>query len=94
MRFGKASIQTKILIAILLVALIVAIIGIIGRVQATKTERDALTDEVQKLTQSNAALSEEIENSDDEDRIAAVARDKLGLVTSGEIIFEDGNTED
>ncbi len=94
MRFGKATIQTKILIVILLVALIIAIVGIIGRVQATKAERDDLTDEVQKLTQSNAALSEEIENSDDEDRIAAVARDKLGLVTSGEIIFEDGNTAD
>ena len=37
--------------------------------------------------QTNADLADAVENSGDSDRQADIARDKLGLVEPGEVIF-------
>ena len=39
--------------------------------------------------QTNAALSEDIEKMDTDEGVKEVARDKLGLVSEGEITFYD-----
>ena len=40
-------------------------------------------------TQTNAALQEEIDNSDDPDTVLEVAKERLGLVNKDEVIFND-----
>jgi cell division protein FtsB len=46
-----------------------------------------LTRQVAAQIQVNADLADAIEHSDDRDRKEDVAREKLGLVAPGEIIF-------
>ena len=48
-----------------------------------------MSQEVQDQEENNAALADDIENCDDPDRIAAIAREKLGLVGQDEIVFID-----
>ena len=59
------------------------------RIEAAEAARDALADEVLALAVGNASLEYEIEHSNDLDMVEKVARDKLGLVLPGEIIYYD-----
>ncbi len=59
------------------------------RIEAAEAARDALADEALALAVGNASLEYEIEHSNDLDMVEKVARDKLGLVLPGEIIYYD-----
>ena len=60
-----------------------------ARIEAAQQARDALAAEALALAVSNASLEYEIEHSADLDMVERVARDKLGLVLPGEIIYYD-----
>lgn len=60
-----------------------------GRIEEALSAKEALADEALALAVSNAALEYEIEHSGDLDMVERVARDKLGLVLPGEIIYYD-----
>ena len=60
-----------------------------ARIEEAELAKEALADEVLALAVSNAALEYEIEHSGDLDMVEKVARDKLGLVLPGEIIYYD-----
>ena len=58
-----------------------------GQIQEAQAQRDTLSQQVAEQTQINAELAEDVANPDDPDRIADIARDKLGLVAPGEKVF-------
>ena len=89
MKLKRAGIGTKFVILVLLVASVTALLSHHGRLAQVKLERDTLSQEVQDQEENNAALADDIENCDDPDRIAAIAREKLGLVGQDEIVFID-----
>ena len=89
MKLKRAGIGTKFVILVLLVASVTALLTLNGRLEQAKLERDPLSQEVQDQEENNAALADDIENCDDPDRIAAIAREKLGLVGQDEIVFID-----
>ena len=89
MKLKRAGIGTKFVILVLLVASVTALLTLNGRLEQAKLERDTLSHEVQDQEENNAALADDIENCDDPDRIAAIAREKLGLVGQDEIVFID-----
>lgn len=89
MKTKRAGIGTKFVILVLLVASITALLTLNSRLEQAKLERDTLSQEVRDQEENNAALADDIENSDDPDRIAAIAREKLGLVGQDEIVFID-----
>ena len=89
MKTKRAGIGTKFVILVLLVASITALLTLNSRLEQAKLERDTLSQEVQDQEENNAALADDIENSDAPDRIAAIAREKLGLVGQDEIVFID-----
>ncbi len=60
-----------------------------ARIEEAELAKEALADEALALAVSNAALEYEIEHSGDLDMVEKVARDKLGLVLPGEIIYYD-----
>ena len=60
-----------------------------ARIEAAELAKEALAEEALALAVSNAALEYEIEHSGDLDMVERVARDKLGLVLPGEIIYYD-----
>ena len=86
-RTKKAGLLTKLVVLALLIYLAIALLNLQGRIRQTQAERDSLSRQVAEQTQTNADLAEDIANPDDPDRIADIARDKLGLVVPGEKVF-------
>lgn len=89
MKFKKAGIITKIVIAALLVYAVVSLVTVRSKTTALNAQTQQLQQQVTDMTQSNAELEYKIEHSEDADTIEEIARDKLGLVKPGEKIFYD-----
>lgn len=87
MRVTRASLLTKIVILALLIIVAISLLELSGRMDQAQAQKEDLARQVAAQTQVNADLEDAIEHSDDPERIADVARDKLGLVAPGEIIF-------
>ncbi len=87
MHVKRAGLLTKLLILVLLVAVASSLLELNSRLNQAQAQKDALIRQVSAQAQTNADLADAIEHSDDLDRITDVAREKLGLVTPGEIIF-------
>ena len=87
MRIARAGRLTKILILVLLIAVAISLLELNKQVEQAQARKEDLTRQVAVQTQTNADLADAIEHSDDLDRIEDVAREKLGLVKPGEIIF-------
>ena len=83
----KAGLLTKLVILALLIYLATSLLNLQSRIRATQAERDTLSRQVAEQTQVNADLAEDVANPDDPDRIADIARDKLGLVVPGEKVI-------
>lgn len=83
----KASLITKLVVLALLIYLATTLLNLRGQINTARAEQSDLNRQVTEQSEKNAELSDAIENSDDPDRIAAVARDKLGLIKPGEKIF-------
>ena len=87
MHITRSSLLTKLLILILLIAVLTALIKINGQLDQLLGQVEREKREVAIQTQANAGLADAIERSGDPGQIEDVARDKLGLVKQGEIIF-------
>ena len=73
----------------LLVYTVLSLTRMNERIARAEETRNALAAQAQALAVSNASLEYEIEHSDDLDMVEKVARDKLGLVLPGEIVYYD-----
>ena len=89
MKFKKAGIITKIVIAALLVYAVVSLVTVRSKTAALNAQTQQLQQQVTDMMQSNSELEYKIEHSEDADTIEEIARDKLGLVKPGEKIFYD-----
>ena len=87
MRVTRASLLTKIVILALLIIVAISLLELSSRMDQAQAQKEDLARQVAAQTQINADLQDAIGHSDDPERIADVARDKLGLVAPGEIIF-------
>ncbi len=77
-----------IVLGILLAASLLGERGLIGLIQMRQT-RAALAREVERLTATNAALADEVRAlRTDPGRLEAIAREELGLVKPGELVYE------
>ena len=83
----KAGLLTKLVILALLIYLATSLLNLQSRIRQTQAERDALSRQVAEQTQVNADLAVDVANPADPDRIADIARDKLGLVVPGEKVI-------
>ena len=87
MKVKKASLLTKVVILALLIG---AATGLLSMRSQLQTAQDDLADaqkQVEEQKQINADLADAVENSNDPERQADLARDKLGLVGPGEYVF-------
>ncbi len=88
-KFKKASLITKLIIMILLVYSMVTLVYLQRQLSTKQLEREALEEQIIQVQQENAVLVEDIEALGTKEGIEAVAREKLGLVSKGEITFYD-----
>ena len=89
MKFKKASIFTKLVIAALMVYAVISLFMVHRQTRQLQDRAATLQQQVSEMTQSNAELPYQIDHSEDDDMIESVAREKLGLVKPGEKIFYD-----
>ena len=89
MRFKRSSLLTKLLILVLVAYATVTLVSL----QSQVTEKQALAEELQTsidaTNQENLRLEQAINALGTDAGVEAVARQKLGLVAKGEIIFYD-----
>ena len=89
MKFKKASIFTKLVIAVLMVYAVISLFMVHRQTRQLQDRAATLQQQVSEMTQSNGELQYQIDHSEDDDMIESVAREKLGLVKPGEKIFYD-----
>lgn len=89
MRFKRSSLLTKILILVLVVYATVTLVSLQSQVTAKNAEAAALEAKIAAEKQENLRLEQAIDELDTQEGIEAVARQKLGMVSRGEIVFYD-----
>ncbi|MEG0825256.1 MAG: cell division protein FtsL [Oscillospiraceae bacterium] len=89
MKMKKAGLLTKLVVLALLIATATTILNLRAQLTEAAVQQQELTEQVDRQKQENDALTAAIEDSDDPQRVEAIAREKLGLVVPGEIIFYD-----
>ena len=89
MKLKRSGILTKIVILGILAYLLVAYARTQIRIGEAEDTKLSLQAQVRTLSVENAALEYEISHCQDPETIEKVAREKLGLVLPGEIVFYD-----
>ena len=89
MRFKRSSLLTKILILALVVYATVTLVSLQAQVTEKNAQAEALQSQIDTEKQENFRLEQAIDNLDTQEGIEAVARQKLGMVSRGEIVFYD-----
>ena len=87
----RAGMATKLLVLVLLAAVAAALLSTQARLDAAKSDREALSRQVQEQREANAALADDIAHSGDPDYLADIARSRLGLLEPDEIEFVDSS---
>ena len=90
-RTKKTGVATKLIILILLLAVSLSLMSVRAQMQTAQEELDALQQLVYSQTEINAGLMEDIAGAGDPDKLADIAREKLGLVEPGERVFASTN---
>ncbi len=89
MKIRRSSIITKLIIVILIGYAMVNLISLSSKIQSAEQAKIELEKKAAELAERNAAIEHAILNSNDPETIKSVAREKLGLVMPGEIVFYD-----
>ena len=89
MKFVKSSLLVKLIILIVVVYATVTLVSLRRQISAKQAEAAQLTSSITSVEQENSRLNDAIETIDTDAGVEAVAREKLGMVAEGEIVFED-----
>ena len=89
MRFKRSSLLTKILILVLVVYATVTLVSLESQGAEETAEAAALEHSIDAAKQENLRLEQAIDTLDTDEGVVAAARQKLGWVTEGEIVFYD-----
>lgn len=89
MRFKGSSLLTKILILVMVVYAAVTLVSLQNQVTVRQTEAQRLESEIEAARQENLRLEQAIANLDTDEGVESIARQKLGLVAKGEIVYYD-----
>lgn len=89
MRFQKSSLVTKLLVLVLVVYATVTLVRLQDQLTAKKAEAAQMSQELDAIEQENQRLEQAIDALDTDEGIAAVARQKLGMINRNQIVFYD-----
>ena len=92
MRFRRAGIITIVVIVVLMVYASVTLINMNKRINEAQAQHEALSQHVAEKEVSNAEIQYAIDNKDDDETKADIARDSLGLVDPDEKVFLDSGS--
>jgi len=87
MRLRKSSMLTRLIVLALAVYAIVTLLGLQTQISQQEEANTALREQISATAQENQRLQQAIERVGSREGVEEVARNKLGLVAEGEIIF-------
>lgn len=87
MRLRKSSMLTRLIVLALAVYAIVTLLGLQTQISQQEEANSMLSEQINATAQENQRLQQAIERVGSREGVEEVARNKLGLVTEGEIIF-------
>ena len=87
MKLRRSGMFTKLVLLALIVYGMVNLWGMWGRITEARYVQDGLAEQIERLESANAEREYRLENLDDDSVIEQIARDELGLVMPGEIVF-------
>ena len=82
-----------VVVGILIVVILVACVGLISRLHSNNERIAELNGEIVKERQREQDIEEYKEYTQTREYIEEVAREKLGLVYEGEVIFKEGTSQ-
>ena len=89
MRFKRSSLLTKLLVLILVAYATVTLVSLESQVAEKNAEAEQLASSIESAKQENLRLEQAIETLDTDEGVIDAARQKLGWVSEGEIVFYD-----
>lgn len=89
MRFKRSSLLTKLLVLILVAYATVTLVSLESQVTEKNAEAQQLESSIESAKQENLRLEQAIETLDTDEGVIDAARQKLGWVSEGEIVFYD-----
>ena len=89
MRFKRSSLVTKLLLLALVIYAAVTLVSLQEQVEQSRAQEKILEDSIASEQQENRRLEEAINALGTDIGVEQVARDKLGWVSDGEIVFYD-----
>lgn len=89
MKFVKSSLLVKLVILILVVYATVTLVSLRQQISEKNEQEATLTGSIAATTQKNNRIQDAIDALGTDAGVEAVARDKLGMVDEGDIIFYD-----
>lgn len=93
MRLKKSSIWTKLLLLVVAIYAIVTLVSLRDRVNAANAEVAALEQQVLYAEQEQALMEQSLQELGTDKSIMKIARTRLGMVESGEIVFYDADVQ-
>lgn len=93
MRLKKSSVWTKLLLLVVAVYAVVTLVSLQDRVTAAHVEVSALEQQVLYAEQEKALAEEALRDLGTDKSVKRIARTRLGMVESGEIIFIDADAQ-
>ena len=88
-KFRRSSLLTKVVVLLVVVSATVILVSQRSQIRCNQAQYQELAGEAAGLQQENQNLRSDIEGLDSDESVKKIARDKLGLVGNGEIIFSD-----
>ena len=89
MKFKRVGTITKFVLLILGVYMAILLLSVRTQIRSAEADLQALQTQVDEQTTINASLAADIANRNDPDTVLAIAKERMRLVESGEIIFYD-----
>lgn len=89
MKRRKSSLITKLIVLAIAVYATTTLMSMQTQIQSAETRKADLESQIEAAKLENQKLEDAIDQYSLEDRTEQIAREKLGLVTYGEIVFYD-----
>lgn len=89
MKLVKSPILLKIIVLIIVVYATVSLVNLRAQTAAKNAEAEQTAAQIKQTKQENARLEDATKALDTDEGKEAVAREKLGMVSDNEIIFQD-----
>ena len=89
LKFKRSGTITKFVLLILGVYMAILLLSVRTQIRNAEADLRALQTQVDEQTATHASLAADLANRNDPDTVLAIAKERMRLVESGEIIFYD-----